>query len=253
LGFTIPSRGTTSHYALLGDILLTQKRTQSICSTYGSRILDNFYRSTLAHLAENSSSISQHLPTSILKMSTSYQSTPVSRTNGKEESDRWERRTIMLNSKTPHSPQAVFESLVKGKSELGEVWLESARVRLCSPHMTLIEADLNSQTANWSSTILSPLQPRIYTLLSHLDSHAYSSIQLDSHERKNRNFIAFINDLRPPLLCSIETSILDNYHSIPSAFHTSRIRRLHQLRNEGRDDASQYTYDSSTFRRKSKG
>jgi len=130
--------------------------------------------------------------------------------------------------------------------------------RICkseSPFSSLMstEADLKSQTANWSSTILSPLQPGIHPLLSHLDSHYHSSEHLDSHERKNRNIIVHINDLRPPLLCSIETPVLDNYRPISSAFHTGWIPRLYQLRNESRDDASQYTYDSSTFRRKSKG
>lgn len=46
---------------------------------------------------------------------------------------RWEVRTIDLDTRGAIlTPQYVFEGLIRASSELGDVWLDSARVSLIS-------------------------------------------------------------------------------------------------------------------------
>lgn len=133
-----PMWGVQFHPEVSSDILLQVIRpqlifvypypTQSICSTYGAQILNNFFKLSLAHFPQSPSSPTPNLPSSILELSTTYQRP---RSRPETESSMcpiWERRTIELESPESLSPQQVFEQLVKGQNKLGEVWLESARV-----------------------------------------------------------------------------------------------------------------------------
>ncbi|GAA5830061.1 hypothetical protein JCM5353_000695 [Sporobolomyces roseus] len=186
-----------------------QFHPESICSTYGSRILDNFYRLSLAHLADKSSSVSQDLPMPIQRMSTSFRSAPEPCRNGLDQVKRWERRTIMLDSKYSHSPQAVFETLIKGRSELGEVWLESARPtgvpqysHLFNPESTLsysisthaVTRRNHSASTNDRIEIL-PTSTTIFDRLSSLQSKLQSSTQIDSSPLPSIpvGFVGYIN------------------------------------------------------------
>ncbi|GAA6005321.1 hypothetical protein JCM11491_002657 [Sporobolomyces phaffii] len=105
-----------------------QFHPESICSTFGAQILDNFLRLTVAHLERSRRSPAPNLPPSICGLSTTHQSVTLHPREPEREGCRWERRTITLDSKDfLPQPQQVFEQLIKGKGVLGEVWLESAR------------------------------------------------------------------------------------------------------------------------------
>lgn len=109
---------------------------QSICSTFGAKLLDNFFRLALAHLAQSPLVPTQNLSQSILSLSTLRQPERIiapdcrNGIDGVEPRNRWDRRTVELKTNGTFPPQQVFEQVFKGASELGEVWLESARVRI---------------------------------------------------------------------------------------------------------------------------
>ncbi|BGP21010.1 hypothetical protein JCM10213_003226 [Rhodosporidiobolus nylandii] len=113
-----------------------QFHPESIESTYGARILSNFFSLALAFHASHAfpsspRSPSDPLPSRILALSTSLR--PSVSPNQVPHSSwpgemRWEQRTVKLAGlAVGWTPQRVFEALVKGKSRLGEVWLDSAR------------------------------------------------------------------------------------------------------------------------------
>ncbi|GAA5851960.1 hypothetical protein JCM8547_000110 [Rhodosporidiobolus lusitaniae] len=109
-----------------------QFHPESIESTYGARILSNFFSLALDFHSSRSPPSSPlspkpNLPPYIIALSTSYSPRPpIPRVpQGKK---RWEQRTVRLDGFAEGwTPQMVFEAVVKGKSELGEVWLDSAR------------------------------------------------------------------------------------------------------------------------------
>ncbi|GAA5913233.1 4-amino-4-deoxychorismate synthase [Sporobolomyces salmoneus] len=155
-----------------------QFHPESICSTYGTKILDNFFRLSLNHLQQSPSSSTPNLPPSILTLSTTEQP---NRPPNRNSADLWERRTIELKTTGSFAPQRVFEQLIKGKSELGEMWLESARPtgvpqysHLLNPESTLsyfasthsIVSRSCSQPNSASSTALA----RSTTIFDHLSS-----------------------------------------------------------------------------------
>lgn len=49
---------------------------------------------------------------------------------------RWEMRTVELGDGGGRSTQEVFEGFVKGADALGDIWLDSARVRLAAPRLS---------------------------------------------------------------------------------------------------------------------
>ncbi|GAA6061537.1 hypothetical protein JCM10212_002744 [Sporobolomyces blumeae] len=105
-----------------------QFHPESICSTFGSQLLSNFFRLSLSHLARFEPS--PNLPSSVLSLSTTTQRER--RSSRMATGERLERRTVRLghgirDGDALPDPQTVFETLVKGKGKLGEVWLESAR------------------------------------------------------------------------------------------------------------------------------
>lgn len=74
------------------------------------------------------------LPDHILALSTMRQRpppTPEALSAGKV-TPTWEQRTVVLEGAAGRTAQEVFEGLVRGRSPLGEVWLDSARVRPCN-------------------------------------------------------------------------------------------------------------------------
>ncbi|KPV72815.1 uncharacterized protein RHOBADRAFT_55494 [Rhodotorula graminis WP1] len=96
----------------------------SISSTYGSRILGNFFASALNFHAR--AECTPNLPPHVLALSTTYRPTRP-RAPAQQVAPTWEQRTVALDVAEGWSPRLVFERLVKGRSELGEVWLDSAR------------------------------------------------------------------------------------------------------------------------------
>lgn len=103
---------------------------QSISSTSGARILSNFFHLALDFhdTASRSRPPSANLPTHILSLSTACRPPPTPSPSS-TPSLRYELRTERIESDREWTPQRVFEELVKGRSPVGEVWLDSARVR----------------------------------------------------------------------------------------------------------------------------
>ncbi|GAA5881805.1 hypothetical protein JCM1840_003883 [Sporobolomyces johnsonii] len=102
-----------------------QFHPESICSTFGARILSNFLELALAHHGKTTPSPA--LPSSILSLSTSARPSLPPSAAEQPSGPRWEQRTVSLGSASGLLPQQVFEGFVKGRCDLGEAWLESAR------------------------------------------------------------------------------------------------------------------------------
>ncbi|GAA5898817.1 hypothetical protein JCM5296_005615 [Sporobolomyces johnsonii] len=102
-----------------------QFHPESICSTFGARILSNFFELALAHHGKTTPSPA--LPSSILSLSTSARPSLPPSVAEQPSGPRWEQRTVSLGSASGLLPQRVFEGFVKGRCDLGEAWLESAR------------------------------------------------------------------------------------------------------------------------------
>ncbi|GAA6055654.1 hypothetical protein JCM3770_003396 [Rhodotorula araucariae] len=101
-----------------------QFHPESISSSYGARILGNFLH--MAHTFHGRQHCTPNLPPHVLALSTTYRPLgppPEALT----PPPSWEQRTVELKTAEGWTPQRVFERLVKGHSELGEVWLDSAR------------------------------------------------------------------------------------------------------------------------------
>ncbi|GAA5950481.1 hypothetical protein JCM3765_004562 [Sporobolomyces pararoseus] len=158
-----------------------QFHPESICSTYGAKILDNFFRLSLAHLDQCPHSPTPDLPPAILRLSTTFKSSSVSARETDIQEQLWERRTIELESNDELIPQLVFEQLIKGKSELGEVWLESARPtgasqfsHLLNPESTLSYTmsthSLTSRSLDHLPTSSTTTLPTSRTIFQHLSS-----------------------------------------------------------------------------------
>ncbi|BGP04117.1 para-aminobenzoate synthase, (PABA) [Rhodotorula toruloides] len=105
-----------------------QFHPESISSTCGARILSNFFHLALDFHASASPSrhSSSNLPRHILSLSTACRPPPP-RPSSSNPNLRYESRTEKIESDRDWRPQRVFEELVKGRSPLGEVWLDSAR------------------------------------------------------------------------------------------------------------------------------
>ncbi|SCZ92237.1 BZ3500_MvSof-1268-A1-R1_Chr5-2g07728 [Microbotryum saponariae] len=111
-----------------------QFHPESICSTHGSTILSNFLSLASAHHAEHGNpSPTLPLPLDVRALTTSYKRglpnviPDVPAEPPSYRAWRWEQRTIELDNASERTPQEVFEGLVKGVNDLGEVWLDSAR------------------------------------------------------------------------------------------------------------------------------
>ncbi|GAA5977392.1 hypothetical protein JCM5350_002450 [Sporobolomyces pararoseus] len=140
-----------------------QFHPESICSTYGAKVLDNFFRLSLTHLNQYSRSPTPNLPPSILRLATTTQSPSISTSENNVQGQCWERRTVELESNDELTPQRAFEQLIKGKSDLGEIWLESARSTGMPQfsHLLNPESTLSYTLSTRSLTSRSSEQPSI--------------------------------------------------------------------------------------------
>lgn len=117
---------------------LTTPYRQSIASTFGTTLLSNFLELASAHRQRltPSSDPTLALPLRLQSLTTSYKrglpnaipDVPSVAPTFQPRNWRWEQRSVALGSPN-FSPQDVFEGCIKGCSPLGEVWLDSARVR----------------------------------------------------------------------------------------------------------------------------
>ncbi|GAA5941999.1 hypothetical protein JCM1841_003855 [Sporobolomyces salmonicolor] len=179
-----------------------QFHPESICSTFGARILSNFFELTLAHHGRTTPSPA--LPSSVLSLSTTAQ--PLPRPSGTEQprvGARWEQRIVSLGSASGLLPQQVFEGFVKGRCELGEAWLDSAR-----PTGVPQFSHLFNPQATWSYSI-SQHSLRLCTSVAPLPS----TLRLDS----STSVFSLISDAQSTLHRS--TSVLDGCRpTIPIGF-----------------------------------
>lgn len=123
---------------------------QSIASTCGGRLLSNFLELAVANAVSAGRSMAAPgpLPDHILALSTMrLPREPTPELNG-QAAPRWEQRTVVLQSISAHSAQAVFEGLVKGSSPLGHVWLDSAR-----PTADVQASHVFSPQLTWSHSV----------------------------------------------------------------------------------------------------
>ncbi|GAA5876371.1 hypothetical protein JCM3774_005313 [Rhodotorula dairenensis] len=120
-----------------------QFHPESIASSFGETILSNFFTITQTfHQRERPTfEGSPVLPAHVLALSTAFR--PRKRDSVPSGAPRSEMRHVPLSCATGWSTKNVFETLVKGTSSLGEIWLESARPsgipqhsHLCIPQMT---------------------------------------------------------------------------------------------------------------------
>ncbi|BGP44120.1 para-aminobenzoate synthase, (PABA) [Rhodotorula kratochvilovae] len=155
-----------------------QFHPESISSTYGARILSNFLH--MARAFHGREDCTPNLPPHVLELSTTHR--PQSLPAPALDAPRWEQRMVELEAAEEWTPQRVFERLVKGRGELGEVWLDSARPtgtpqfsHLFSPQATYsytLSADtLTIQTSASSSRALAlPASSTFFTLLGRAQS-----------------------------------------------------------------------------------
>ncbi|GAA6035545.1 hypothetical protein JCM8097_000308 [Rhodosporidiobolus ruineniae] len=152
-----------------------QFHPESIESTYGARIIGNFFSLALSFhsfSSPTSQTSKPDLPSHILALSTSYRPRP-SLPRISRQDKRWEQRSVVLDDVAEGwTPQKVFERLVKGKSRLGEVWLDSAR-----PTAELQHSHVFVPQAVWSYSVARDS----FTLRSSTSSSASSSISTSTH------------------------------------------------------------------------
>jgi hypothetical protein len=160
----------------------------------------------------------------------------------------------------------VFEKLVKGRSELGEVWLDSARVRrrliLCSSlkHTKRLTGWALSPTvtAHRRRAILARLHPSVNMVLLHRYRHPHYPNFLRSFLR-HRNLplsplpLHYRQLLYPPLRLSLSPQTLHCRFSFLFARTAGRFRRIDRLRDEGRFAASFETSANSRRGRTGEG
>lgn len=121
-----------------------QFHPESIASSFGETILSNFFAIVLAFQQRQQPALegSPDLPAHVLELSTAFR--PRTGSSYPSSSSRYNLLHVPLGSTTEWTTRKVFETLVKGKSPLGEIWLESARPsgipqwsHLCIPQTTL--------------------------------------------------------------------------------------------------------------------
>ncbi|GAA5831665.1 hypothetical protein JCM11251_000785 [Rhodosporidiobolus azoricus] len=158
-----------------------QFHPESIESTFGARVLSNFFSLTLDFHASSSSSSSSRVPSAglpphILALSTRARPAPLP-TFQPTSLPRWQLRTMPVSpSSKGWTPQQVFEKLAKGKSPLGDIWLDSARAgaERRHSHIVIPQATWSYSVATDSLTIrtcnlshpTSPVQTRLVPLSS---------------------------------------------------------------------------------------
>ncbi|BGP36016.1 para-aminobenzoate synthase, (PABA) [Rhodotorula toruloides] len=169
-----------------------QFHPESISSTCGARTLSTFFHLALDFHATASPSRtpSANLPTHILSLSTACPPPPTPSPSC-NPSLRYELRTEKIESARNWTPQRVFEELVKGRSPLGEVWLDSARptglpqyAHLFSPQATFAYSvashSLLIRDAASSRQIHLPVHETFFTSIS----HAQQALQHATHDSR---------------------------------------------------------------------
>ncbi|GAA5889745.1 hypothetical protein JCM6882_004308 [Rhodosporidiobolus microsporus] len=189
-----------------------QFHPESIESTYGARILSNFFSLALNFQAAWSSSPqppapTPDLPPHILALSTSLRvrsSLPIP----SSPPIKWQlREEHFSNASEEWTPQRVFEQLAKGKSPLGEIWLDSARpgAERQYSHISIPQATWSYCIATDSLTIRTcdisdpsaPVQTRTVSVSS--TGHADFFSLLTSGHRHMRDRVAFPPTGSPPV------------------------------------------------------
>ncbi|CEQ40775.1 SPOSA6832_02438, partial [Sporobolomyces salmonicolor] len=197
-----------------------QFHPESICSTFGARILSNFFELTLAHHGRTTPSPA--LPSSVLSLSTTAQ--PLPRPSGTEQprvGARWEQRIVSLGSASGLLPQQVFEGFVKGRCELGEAWLDSARVSsaLSRPRLRSDSSRFQPTGVPQFSHLFNPQATWSYSISQHSLRLCTSVAPLPSTLRLDSSTSVFslISDAQSTLHRS--TSVLDGCRpTIPIGF-----------------------------------
>ncbi|GAA5915563.1 hypothetical protein JCM8208_002432 [Rhodotorula glutinis] len=181
-----------------------QFHPESISSTYGSRILGNFFAAALDFHAR--AECTPNLPPHVLALSTTYRPRPPSRPRAPlpQVAATWEQRTVALDVAEGWSPQLAFERLVKERSALGEVWLDSARPtgvpqhsHVFSPQATFAysvgASTLTLHTSSTSSRTLSiPESTTFFTLIGDAQAHLKRSTRLHPRSAPQHGLLGFV-------------------------------------------------------------
>ncbi|GAA5857734.1 hypothetical protein JCM9279_006038 [Rhodotorula babjevae] len=165
-----------------------QFHPESISSTYGSRILGNFFAAALDFHARDE--CTPDLPPHVLALSTTYRPPRPRAPQAQQVAPSWEQRTVALDVAGGWTPQLVFERLVKGRSALGEVWLDSARPTGAPQHSHVFSpqasfaysvgaSTLTIRTSSTSSrTTPIPESTSFFTLIGDAQAHLKRSTRM---------------------------------------------------------------------------
>ncbi|KAM0792931.1 hypothetical protein ACM66B_002690 [Microbotryomycetes sp. NB124-2] len=127
-----------------------QYHLESICSEHGARTLSNFLELALRHhrTSQTSKGTQRVLPRHVARLSTSLSSVRSTAASSQELPPAWRVETVALDDLAMLNPEQVFRRFVKGKSRLGEIWLDSAR-----PSGKAQASHLIYPTATWSYSL----------------------------------------------------------------------------------------------------
>ncbi|KAK4700683.1 para-aminobenzoate synthetase, partial [Phenoliferia sp. Uapishka_3] len=149
-----------------------QFHPESIASTYGVQLLSNFLNLAHSHRIKCPRSIDPTLPLPphVLALTTCYKrgfrnlipDVPSFAPTLHSPTWRWEQRSLALGDGGGRCPQDVFEGLVRDKSGMGEVWLDSARATAESQFSHLFNPQLTWSFTRPTNNLVvhsSPTQP----------------------------------------------------------------------------------------------